>query len=247
MYKKIIFLMFALSGFCFAQISPRVSVQQIDYDFGHIKEDTTISHTFIIYNGGGGTLKMSDLKTSCKCLTANLDKYEIGVTDSSDLKAYFNPSGNYGFQQHEINIKTNDPNNPNLSLFISGYVLRPNEKPSIDSSKMIDTVNVPKADFPQLTYDFGEIKQGAVVDHVFQYTNKGKTKLKIWDLRTSCGCTAALLKNKETDPGQDGSIRVEFDSAGKIGKLSRRVSMKTNDPKNPVITIVIFADVEVAK
>ncbi|MFT4973017.1 MAG: hypothetical protein ACI9JY_002223, partial [Saprospiraceae bacterium] len=38
----------------------------------------------------------------------------------------------------------------------------------------VDSVNVAKMDFEELEYNFGEIDEGGVVEHVFKFTNTGK-------------------------------------------------------------------------
>ncbi len=245
MFKKILSLFVFFSVFCSAQpIGPRVTVPKIDYDFSHISKGASISHTFVLYNGGGATLVMSDVRTSCKCITARLDKTTLAPTDSANLYVDYTNTGNSNSLDNYVSIKTNDPTNPNLRIFITRAV--PRTGPTL-SSMPIDTSAgggvYPVLYFPETSHDFGQLKEGQIVDHVFKFYNKGSSVLKIGNIKTSCGCTAALVKSKELGPDREGELRVEFDSSGKSGKLSRSITVMSNDPREPAKVILIYADV----
>ena len=83
MLKKFIFI-FVLTCplLIFGQtIKPKISVQIVEHDFG--------AHPgpfdFILYNSGGGVLQVNKIRTTCKCVTATIDKKEIGMADSASL------------------------------------------------------------------------------------------------------------------------------------------------------------------
>jgi hypothetical protein len=100
---------------------------------------------------------------------------------------------------------------------------------------------------PEAEHDFGKMKQGDVGKYTFKIINKGTGLLRIKDITTSCGCTAAVIKDKDIPAGKEGEILVQFDSSGKMGKLSRRITVLSNDPKNTYKNIIIYADVETVK
>ena len=55
----------------------------------------------------------------------------------------------------------------------------------------------PKLVAQQDEHDFGDIKQGEKVTHVFVLTNSGGDLLTISNVNASCGCTAALPEKNE--------------------------------------------------
>ena len=73
-------------------------------------------------------------------------------------------------------------------------------------------VAAPELSAERLNYDFGEIVQGAKVDHVFRFRNTGDQVLVVGNVRSSCGCTAALLTATRIAPGDMGELRATFDS-----------------------------------
>ena len=85
-------------------------------------------------------------------------------------------------------------------------------------------------------YDFGEILQGTKVEYRFRFQNAGDQLLEIDQLRSSCGCTAALLSTRRLLPGEIGELRAVFDSQGFRGEVQKRISFNTNDPQHASVT-----------
>ncbi len=67
-------------------------------------------------------------------------------------------------------------------------------------------------------YDFGTVKQGAIVRHVFHFTNAGSAPLVISTVKTSCGCTVPEWPKDSVPAGGKGEIKVEFNTADKSGR-----------------------------
>jgi len=79
------------------------------------------------------------------------------------------------------------------------------------------------------THDFGDITQGEKVDYTFKFTNAGNQPLVITNVEVTCGCTTP--KGWPRDPimpGGKGDLTVAFNSAGKIGKQNKIVTVTSN-------------------
>ncbi len=107
-----------------------------------------------------------------------------------------------------------------------------------------ESIAGPKFSADQLNYDFGEIIQGKRVDYVFRFRNAGDQILQLGSLRSSCGCTVALLSATRLAPGDLGEVRVTFDSTRFRGAISKTVSLDTNDPNFPQISFNMFGTVK---
>ncbi len=70
-----------------------------------------------------------------------------------------------------------------------------------------------------VAFDFGHIVQGEQVEYTFRFRNAGDELLEISQLRSSCGCTAALLSTPRLAPGTVGELQVKFDSHGFRGRV----------------------------
>jgi len=101
----------------------------------------------------------------------------------------------------------------------------------------------PKLVFSEETWDFGEVKEGEIVTHIFKFQNKGEGELIIKKIETSCGCTAVLLSRDRLKPGEKGEIKVTFNSRGFEGKVTKYIFVRSNDPKNSYKQLKIIANV----
>lgn len=103
-----------------------------------------------------------------------------------------------------------------------------------------DFSNEPKTTikFSETKFDFGEIKEGDVVKHVFEFTNTGSNPLLIADARGSCGCTVASYPKDPVPPGGKSSVEVKFNSLAKPGLQEKTVTITANtDPAQTLLTI----------
>jgi len=105
--------------------------------------------------------------------------------------------------------------------------------PTIDNPNVASDTEAPNPDAPVLTFaekqfDFGDIKADGKVQHIFKFTNTGKTPLLIADATASCGCTTPSWTKEAVAPGASGEMEVQFDSRGKQGLISKQVSVRAN-------------------
>lgn len=92
--------------------------------------------------------------------------------------------------------------------------------------------------FDKLEFDYGIVDQGEKVRHTYKFTNTGSEPLIISNAKGSCGCTVPSWPKEPIPPGATGNIDVEFDSKGKKGKQSKRVTITANtDPAQTFLTI----------
>lgn len=103
----------------------------------------------------------------------------------------------------------------------------------------------PQLVMERISYDFGVIRQGDKIEQVFRFHNKGDQVLQLSNLRSSCGCTAALLTAQRIAPGEIGELRLNFDSSGFSGTVNKIVQMDTNDPLHPRVTVNIHGNIKV--
>jgi hypothetical protein len=80
--------------------------------------------------------------------------------------------------------------------------------------------------FPETTFDFGEVMEGDVVEHVYKFKNEGNEPLIISNAKGSCGCTVPEWPKEPIPVGGSGEIMVRFDSKNK-GKVGGNAQTKT--------------------
>ncbi|MEO1261637.1 MAG: DUF1573 domain-containing protein [Bacteroidota bacterium] len=91
-----------------------------------------------------------------------------------------------------------------------------------------DTVNVAKMEFTKMIHDFGEVKEGQIVKHAFEFTNTGKIPLVISDAHSTCGCTVPEWPENPVPPGASGRINVEFNTKSKTNNQEKPVIITAN-------------------
>ncbi|MCR9015088.1 DUF1573 domain-containing protein [Aquiflexum gelatinilyticum] len=88
--------------------------------------------------------------------------------------------------------------------------------------------------FSEMEYDFGTINEGKVVEHVFKFTNEGQAPLVISNITASCGCTSPDWTKTPVKPGEEGFVKVVFNSTAKSGTQAPTVTIQANT--NPNVT-----------
>jgi Protein of unknown function (DUF1573) len=98
---------------------------------------------------------------------------------------------------------------------------------------------IPVMTFEEKEFDFGTIKEGDKVEHVFTFKNTGEADLIIVDAKGSCGCTVPeYKKGVAIKPGESSTMKVSFDSTGKPGKQQKSVNITANTASgNELLTI----------
>jgi hypothetical protein len=100
-------------------------------------------------------------------------------------------------------------------------------------------INAPDA----LSWDFGAIKEGDIVKHVFIFKNKTRKALNIKDVTTSCGCAVSKVEKRSLKPGEETAVEVQFNSKGYSSEVKQYVYAHTDDLDNPIIRFIIKASV----
>lgn len=112
-----------------------------------------------------------------------------------------------------------------------------------------DLSGQPKIEITPLSFDFGEIEYGKVVESRFKVKNAGTETLEIKRVATSCGCTQAKVDKEKISPGEEAELKVVYDSGAMSGshakgKQERIIYLKSNDPRQPQIEVMIYAEVK---
>lgn len=82
--------------------------------------------------------------------------------------------------------------------------------------------------FDQMVHNFGDIKQGEVVEYAFKFTNTGDKDLLITDAHSTCGCTVPDWPKEPVKPGKSSYMKVVFNSAGKEGFTEKEITITAN-------------------
>ena len=101
--------------------------------------------------------------------------------------------------------------------------------PAPASNQPLTTIALSESNF-----DFGKIKKGDKVEHVYEITNTGTNPLVISEVKPGCGCTAPDFTKEPILPGKKGKITLHFDSTNFDGAVNKYADVFANVEKAPI-------------
>lgn len=78
----------------------------------------------------------------------------------------------------------------------------------------------------------------------FSFVNRGATPVRILDTRSSCGCTAIVKDRESWAPGEQGTLRVRYQIASKVGHQLATITVLTDEPGSWQHDLVIEANIK---
>jgi hypothetical protein len=116
-----------------------------------------------------------------------------------------------------------------ISQMEQSRVVAPSNAQSVQAA---DPGTIGAFDFEATEFDFGTISEGEVIEKVFTFKNSGEAPLVISNVQASCGCTSPEWTKTPVKPGEEGLIKVVFNSTNKQGVQSPTVSVTANTSPN---------------
>jgi hypothetical protein len=111
------------------------------------------------------------------------------------------------------------------------------------SAPQVTAKNGPAMTLENAEHNFGDIKQGDVVEHTFVFKNTGNQPLIIDRVEVSCGCTTPSYTKEPVMPGKTGTVTAKFDSAGKLGLQKKPITIHSNSADG-VAYVYIVTDIK---
>ncbi len=93
------------------------------------------------------------------------------------------------------------------------------------------------------TYQKKSIYSGSekvILSFPFVVVNEPTT---IQSIKSSCGCTTAQMEKMSFNPGENSKIQVIFDPKNRSGKQQKSVTLITDDPNRPEISLSVEVDI----
>lgn len=119
---------------------------------------------------------------------------------------------------------------------------------SVPAAAKVETPAAPATAAPKIVpveavKDVGKVAKGEKVKVDFGIRNEGPVELLISNVHPTCGCTVASFDAKIA-PGATGKIHAEIDTVDFSGPIAKTITVLSNDPVNPRVTLTIKARVE---
>lgn len=211
---------------------------EITQNFGTIDSDKEASVTFRVRNGGALPIRIGfDLANNPE-FEAQLSATELipGATGTITLTAVGERFEEMGAFTRRITLSTSDQAMPEKPLTVTGVLNK--------VFSAAELAAMPNIQFEVTSYDAGKVISGEKVVYAYRFTNTGENDLVIESVKASCGCTATAPKDDVVASGQDSEIVATFDTRGRQGRQAKSITVRTNDPDQPVIVLRLTAEVE---
>jgi hypothetical protein len=107
--------------------APKASFNTTEFNFGTINEGEKKEYDFVLTNNGKSDLIIRKVKASCGCTAVTPAETVIKPGKSTNIKTIFDSTGKPGKQNKTITVITNDPDNSNITLRVTGEVIKKSE------------------------------------------------------------------------------------------------------------------------
>lgn len=97
------------------------------------------------------------------------------------------------------------------------------------------TDGIPRISFTKMEHDFGRVIEGEKITYAFKFKNSGDGNLVITNVSSSCGCTVPEYTKEPIKPGDNGNIKVTFDSKNRMGFQHKTITVVTNTQPNTTV------------
>lgn len=209
-------------------------------NLGRIANNVIRKDTIRIFNSASRPVTMTLGGKSPEHLQLDLSTASLEPGREGWLAISFDAAAkkDYGFVMDRISLITNDSIQPTKFLNLTATIYQFFPPMSTEDSAMVQ-----KARVPELSFNYGGIRQGEKRSHDFVIYNDGKKDLLIYKAKSSCGCIHTALSKTTIAPGDSALVKIEFDSFGKEGKDSRSISVYLNDPAMPEIKLEMAGEI----
>lgn len=99
--------------------------------------------------------------------------------------------------------------------------------------------------FVNKSHNFGDVMRGEILSWQVEFTNTGKSDVRIQGVYSGCGCAAIeLLPDTIYRPNQKGSILVKFDTSNFIGRVSKQIIVISSEKIRAQTFLTVKANIK---
>jgi hypothetical protein len=207
-----------------ADPAPRLLIDLPVHDFGTVEQGTRVEHAFKIRNEGAGWLQVSKVDGSCGCTAGVSADGTVGPGRDTWVTVSLDTSKIAGRTAKTVIIHSNDPTVPEAALSLTGTVVT-------------DVVVSPT------TLYLGRIRRGHTVRReIIVKSGRPGTPYGVVDIQSEIPSVRAHVEPGAAPDEQRVIIEVSPDLP--LGRFTDELRVKTNSPRQPVLTIPVFGSVE---
>jgi hypothetical protein len=205
-----------------------------EWDFGKIGSMEKKEHIFKFQNNGKKKEVITSIASSCGCTAAISGKTELAPKEHGEMKVVYDPSGKTGKHSATVTVTTGDGVSQTITVSADIETLKEKE---LDISLPSPSISVTPT-----SINLGKLKIGDTVFYKVIVGNKGEGDLLITNQLVP-NENGVYLGSKPIKKGKRIEMTFVYRAVEK-GKINESVSIASNDPKRPDISIRLTGEVK---
>jgi len=217
--RVVLLIFFAVA--CFAHTSATTASWTCDepvYDFGQAAETVLVTHVFVLRNSGSQPIRIDRVQPACGCTTTTLSSNEVAPGGRVDLTVTATLRGRTGAQRFTVSVRSNDPDNPLMTLVMRGTVA---EDIRARPAKVA----------------FAKVRAGERTQALVTLESAGPENFSITQIESSDPRLVAEVSSAR--PGRVFLLNFSMDPATTDGEFRGEVTVHTDHPRRPLIHIPV--------
>jgi hypothetical protein len=227
----------------FPTVMGNLRVKYRGFNMGKVTTEGPVTRTFEIYNQGDAPLEFLPKKTEAPdYIQLSFEPVVVPPkTRSSVVLTYDVPKRNdLGWVSDQVVFYTKEEGDAARKVFSVMATIEEYFPPMTQ----VELAKAPRLLLDRTSHEFGDVKEGQVVETTFKLTNTGMSELQIRKTKANCGCTVGKPGKSTLKPGESTEVQVRFDTSGRRGNQYKTVTIFSNDPTAPTQTLTLKGEVK---
>lgn len=212
----------------------KVYAGEVDFQFGYMPNDASVSHSYWLHSRGEDSLKILRVKPACGCTKAPLKKEVIAAGDSGEVELVFHASaGQKGNMSKTATVTCNDNDKGNFQLRFGANVY---SKENTDS-------------LTPLTLSQGFVKwdlEGKSKEQTITLKNVSSAPVMIKLITQPYGFVIVDLGSGDIRPGQTRDIKVRIAPEFQGQDFTKSFTFECNDANKTRYSVPVTLSAQVA-
>ncbi|QDV67546.1 hypothetical protein Poly24_12460 [Rosistilla carotiformis] len=199
---------------------------ETQHDFGAVSRGSMAEFHFDFKNTLDKDLLITKLQTSCGCTQPSIAKGRIAPGESGTVVAKFNTTSFTGQKSAVVTVVFAEPQQAEVQLNVSGF---------IRTDVVVEPAEV----------NFGSFRDGDAKPVTLKISYTGSGAWQIQDVRSQFSQLQVSLQRREnTGRGISYEMKVGLKKDSPVGEFRERMTLITNEEKNPTIALDVIGRVE---
>ena len=187
-----------------------------------------------VFNNAGKSVAVSftDLPAYIKMA---IEPQPIPDKGKATIKAAYNTAmnGEYGLNKEQVTMVVEGKK---YTLPVSVFIE--------EDFKNIDPATAPRIEADKRYHNFGHTPAAQAVSCTYQIKNTGQTPLTIHRIYSNDERVTVEMTRKELKPGEAAALKVNTKSGADAGKVTCLISVISNAPANPELTLRFYGNID---